>query len=1111
MKSITTICIIIVLLFVALLPTLFSTKSGINFLITATNKIIDGTIEVDDLQLHWLGKQKVTGFNYKNKDNNLTVHIDTFSTKTPLPTLLFTHILTGTTEVDNFSVNYRQQGDLSNSFTFPIKKLSAPLYIESGLVTIEKEGTSSTYVNNIHVEINPEENLIYIKADAIQTPHQGTLLINGTLGKDAKIVATLSHFPLTPFSLFETTKWVSEALGPELSGEASLERQEGVMKLSATMNSLNLQLNIQGQAEKNLFTFFNNSVAEVTITPTFFKSWFNLTPDSPLFLAESSHLILDIKKCDLPLSLKDFTLDKVAVDASFHTTPITLIYHDKNYLFTTFEGSIEKKESLLIKYQAAMQAPYMTTLEGSFIQNQEKEIFFTSNIEKMPSLFLESLLGIKDIVTTFGESVRVNLNATARNNLVEGDLDVTTDQAKVIGHIRGKDVSDLSLSLMGDIPIPEEKKELLGDRFIINLKSRIAMPNYTFSHAFFHGRAQNPYINADLSGKLGEEGKEFSWDLVNLTLNGTIDSPPLFISSGIKELARAQPFYLHVEGEKEELSFDIDLDILKAKGKVFNFINERELNFKEASWIVESEAKELPLSLIAVFNPKFSFLPEAIGPTLSFQTTVSHDPSKELHTSIDLDLNSRAFYAKASLQIDSTLVISSRRPTIIHYDLTKERYRVLLKQWPGIPLPPFLLTNDGSIEFTITQLTCPKSSFTGIQEFICKLGFVGNLSLSSLTFTNETNGKQFILDKSSATIEGENFSKALSFVLYTTFITEEKEALLTFNGTLLNLFTTEGKLDEQYAELQGNLTIDPVPTEYLFGMLPIQEGTRTLIDAILGDQFSVEASFNLKEHHGPIVLNIRSSNLKATCPLYFTNNNRLILTAPLDAEIALTHKINDTLIKDINPILISGIYSDHPLRLHIDPSGFSMPLLPMDFKAITIEKAYIDIGQIEVVYGGEIQKTMEFLKAKELSENGVMPAWFTPVYFTLSEGNIEYARFDLLLAGNVHLAFWGKIDLIKDKVRMTMAIAPSTLQRSFGIKGLTSKQMFHVKMRGSTSNVELDWSAATRRLGILIASSAGGQIGSLVGGLVEQIVTSLGEKPTPPPTTDPLPWSASSH
>ena len=90
---------------------------------------------------------------------------------------------------------------------------------------------------------------------------------------------------------------------------------------------------------------------------------------------------------------------------------------------------------------------------------------------------------------------------------------------------------------------------------------------------------------------------------------------------------------------------------------------------------------------------------------------------------------------------------------------------------------------------------------------------------------------------------------------------------------------------------------------------------------------------------------------------------------------------------------------------------------------------------------------------------------------------------------------------------MTMAIAPSTLQRSFDIKGLSSKQMFHVKMRGSTSNVELDWSAATRRLTILIASSAGGQIGSLVGGLVEQIVTSLGERPTPPPTTDPLPWA----
>lgn len=1106
MRLFVIISFVFILIFSAFLPILLSTKSGSDFLTATLNKVIEGRVEVESLDLHWFGTQKATSLKYKNKEGTLTFNLDQFSTKTPLALLLFARHITGESHLETFSLTYLQDDESNQPLVFPIKKISGPLYINNGLITLEKKGVASSYVKNITVAINPEENHFYIQAEAIQMPHQGIFLAEGTLGPETKIVATLTHFPLTFLSLFEQTKWIPEALGPEISGEISLEREGSVLKLATIMNSLNLHVNIKGQGENRRFTLFQDSTAELTVTPSFFKTLFSLSNDSTLLLANNVNIRLNIENLDLPLSLKELTLDKITTAASFYTTPATLIYHDKSYLFDTIKGSMEKNDSLIVKYEAFMQSPNATTLTGSFIENQSGELFLTTTIEKMPTLFLETLFDIKGITTTFGENVKITIDGTRREKLVEADFAVTTENAKVIGHIKGSTLEKLSLSLAADLPFSETKKELFGERLTVEMKGQIAIIEGLFSHAIIHGRAANPYLNAELRGTFGKEGKAFSWDLVELILTGSIDSPPLFVTSGVAELMQEHPFYLHLEGAKEELLFDIDLTLLKAKGKIFNFIDEGALNFKQANWSVESSGREFPVSLIHAFSPRLSSLPELIGPYITFKTTIHHDPSKELHTDIDFDLTSEALYAKASLQIDDTLLLSRTTPTLLHYDLTKERYRALLKAWPKNELPPFLLGENSTLDFTITQLTCPKSSFTTVQEFICKSGFVGSLTISPLTFINEKENKKFTIEEINAKIEGENLSKALSFTFTGLLKEQEKSAKIALFGELLNLFNDEGNFDQIHGEIKSNITLEPMATEFVLGIIPIKNETRSLATALLGEEFSAEAAIDIKEHNGPLILNIDSSNFKAYCPFYFTKENKLLLTASLDAEILLTHQINETIIKDINPILISGLYSDHPLRLHIDPTNFSLSLFPFNFREILIEKAYIDIGQIEVVYGGEIQKTMEFLKAKDLSEEHTMPAWFTPLYFQLNDGNLEYQRFDLLLAGNIHLAFWGKIDLNKDKVRMTMAISPETLQRSFGIKGLTSKQMFHVKMRGSTSNLDLDWSAATRRLGIIIASSAGGQIGSLVGSLVEQIVTSLGEKPTPAPTTDPLPW-----
>lgn len=1098
MRKIIITILALLILFIAFLPTFLSTNQGTSVLLSVINRFTTGTIEIESLELNWLGTQKVKNLCYKNKNDKNILSIDEAHTQTSLFSLLIGRKTSGETYIHDLSFTYSLD-DRGHLF-FPIEKIEAPLCLENGLIILEKQGVTTSYIKNLSFQIDPKRKNLHLKAEAKQGAHQGNVVVNGSLGEEQNIFATFNKCPLTPFAFFAKTKWIPQAFGPELSGNITLTKSD----LSIILRSSYLQAQLQGKKENHSFIFSPESAVVFTLTPIFFKEWFELAPDSPLFLAGQSQLNLNIQQISLPSAIASCSLQ-----ASFHTSPVTLIYNKKNYTFDNIKGTVQKNNGLVLHYNAVLQDYPGSLITGSFIENQNKELFLTNSITNMPSKFLESIFNIKGLISgTFGEQITINVEATKKEKDIQSNIEIGNTESKIIGKIHGSKVEHLMFSLIGDVPFKEEQKPLFGDQVTIDLKGHMAIKKGQFAFGIVHGNIQNPYLDMDLKGKLGKEGMPFSWDLVELSLKGELNSPPLFVASGISELSNSHPFYLRLEGATNEILYDIDLALFKANGTIVNFIHEGVLNFANASWTLESTAQNLPVNILTSLFPKFRSFSKLLGSYLTFKANISHNPKNDPHTSIDIDVASEGFYVRSILTLDNTLIVSDTTPTILHYELTKERYKAFLEQWQTDPLPTFLLAENATVDLHITQLTCPKGSFTTIQEFICQSGFIGNITISPLTFKNNRLNKQYTLQEVSASIEGEDFSKSISFSFSSSFYGENKEkSPITFYGKLLHLFNNKGELDYKNSELKGKLALGEVPTEFLLGILPLEKETRSTLSALFGNSLATEASLDIKEHKGAILLTINSSNLKAKCPFYLTDTKHLLLTDALDAEIVLTHEINETLIKDIIPILISGIYSNHPLHLHIDPTGFSMALFPFQFRGITVENAYLDIGQIEVVYGGEVQKTMEFLKAKELYEGGIMPAWFTPIYFSLRDGIMEYPRFDLLLAGNVHLAFWGKIDLNKDKVRMTMAIAPSTLQRSFGIKGLTSKQMFHVKMRGSTSNLQLDWTAASRRLSIIIASSAGGQIGSLVGGLIDQIVTSLGERPTPSPTTDPLPWS----
>ena len=255
---------------------------------------------------------------------------------------------------------------------------------------------------------------------------------------------------------------------------------------------------------------------------------------------------------------------------------------------------------------------------------------------------------------------------------------------------------------------------------------------------------------------------------------------------------------------------------------------------------------------------------------------------------------------------------------------------------------------------------------------------------------------------------------------------------------------------------------------------------------------------------GPLDIHISASNLKFEAPFSLSNGN-LLLRDTLKAEITLTQEVSETFLVDVYPLLIEAARSDHPLRLNIASAGFFLPLRPFAFERMQASSVIIDIGEIFVKNGGQLQKLIDFLKIKNITHSGVMSAWFTPIYMSLQNGIVTYKRFDMLLAHTAHLASWGQINQIHETVNMVLAISAATLKNRLGIQGLEKENMFQIRLRGKIDNVDVDWSSAYSRMAIVIAKTAGPP-GLIIGSLLELLGGNLGEEPTPPPTTSPLPW-----
>lgn len=296
----------------------------------------------------------------------------------------------------------------------------------------------------------------------------------------------------------------------------------------------------------------------------------------------------------------------------------------------------------------------------------------------------------------------------------------------------------------------------------------------------------------------------------------------------------------------------------------------------------------------------------------------------------------------------------------------------------------------------------------------------------------------------------------------------------------------EGEIEGDGFQLTGtlkNLPLDPQLTP------------------ILGPTLDLVGTIQLKPGQKTIDLTLSSANLQTKLSGFLTEH-AITLREPLTATLRLTPALSTLLLKDANPLFLTGVASKNPVTLQIEPKDFLFPL-PFSLERL-IAAGVLDMGQVQCQNGKSLAALISLLKATPLLDAKQMNVWFTPISFRIEGGQVQTERMDALLADSIHICTWGRIDLIRDQIHMFLGLPADTLQKSFGIQNLSPNYVLKIPIRGSTKEPDIATGPAAAKIGALIAAGNVPKKGWLGG--IANLFSNPKEDADVPPAKRPFPW-----
>jgi hypothetical protein len=128
------------------------------------------------------------------------------------------------------------------------------------------------------------------------------------------------------------------------------------------------------------------------------------------------------------------------------------------------------------------------------------------------------------------------------------------------------------------------------------------------------------------------------------------------------------------------------------------------------------------------------------------------------------------------------------------------------------------------------------------------------------------------------------------------------------------------------------------------------------------------------------------------------------------------------------------------------------------------------------------------------------------LYLSYHDGIADISRMDMLVADLFPIAVWGKVNFIEDRINMKLGLGGQTLRNAFKLKGVPNNYYLQLSMKGNLSDPSINSNKASTKIAAFISQLRGGPQGAIVGGILDLIGGTMGQKSIPKPTTAPFPW-----
>jgi hypothetical protein len=273
---------------------------------------------------------------------------------------------------------------------------------------------------------------------------------------------------------------------------------------------------------------------------------------------------------------------------------------------------------------------------------------------------------------------------------------------------------------------------------------------------------------------------------------------------------------------------------------------------------------------------------------------------------------------------------------------------------------------------------------------------------------------------------------------------------------------------------------------------------------ILGPEIDLTSSFKIENLQGPIELSLKSNNLQTNLSFNFLSDH-ITLNKPITATVNLTQELSNHFMKKLNPFLITDLKAKTPIQIKISDEGFYLPL-PLNLKKLNINHVMIDLGQMKTKNGDNLSIILGMMKYQALLGLNEMNVWCSPLNLQIKDGVVYTARMDALLADTIHVCTWGTVDLLTEKVSMSLGLTSDALKKSFGITNLKDNFVMIIPVQGSTKKLKIDTKIAAGKIAALVASDKAKEQNNVIGKMFGLLKHVEDDQKKVPPAKRPFPW-----